>query len=465
MKKLTAQMATMMFSRFVTLFSSMLSGVIVARYFGVDVYGIYAIASVFLSTIAIFFDCGFDLAFISMASKDEKNFKYYFGNSLLIKVFAIFIAFIVAIIVPKFIGYDMEVRKLILLLFVSVLLPTINSTFITELQIKGKIAWVAIMNIIRSFLYLGAAIIILIIEGDIYSYCLFQSLAAIIIMIIFIIILEDRRIRIKLSLILSLLKEVTSFGISTYLHIMYQRIPIMLLTYYAPAVQIGLFDAANRITNSAYQSISAIEGATIPAMFKANNEDKESISPIFVNIITFIGLLAFYVCSTFVILGDEIIIFLYGIEYSEAANIFKILSFSIFILFFAPAFGSLISASGAIKKKIKLQIIILIVCIISVFPLVLNLNGVGVALSNLIVAITTLIVYSLYVCKNFNINKGDILLVLIKFAICTALTSVILILLGNTSLHVIVKIIISGIVYIGVVGIFFRKNIKGVIKG
>lgn len=397
MSKLKLNMVTIMVSKIITISLSMLAGALIARGYGVEIYGKYAVATIFLYFFYMVFDCGFDLSFISLSSHKMEKIKEYFSNSIILKVIVVAISFIVTATIVKFTNYPEDVQRLILVLFIPVILPVINATHLTYFQIQGKFRAMSLMNVYRAILFLITTLAVLKFNGSLLELAIAQSVSTIIVTGTFFIITRDIQYTFSLSTVRELLKEQGPFAVSALLTNLYLRAPLLYMTSAVLPVQTAYFDSSNKITNSMQQGISSIDSSLIPALFTAvKNGNVKNLNQLILEIFSFITAIALYSSTTIFVFSDDIILLLYGTSFEPAAKILRILSINLLVVSFAPLFGSLIVAKGLVKQKTVLQTISLMITIVCSLKLIPKFDVSGVAVTLTIASAFLLLSYFIY---------------------------------------------------------------------
>lgn len=397
MSQLKLNMVTIMVSKIITISLSMLAGVLIARGFGVESYGKYAVATIFLYFFYMVFDCGFDLSFISLSSQKREKTEEYFSNSIILKVIVVAISFLVTAAIVRLTNYPEDIQSLILLLFIPVILPVINATHLTYFQIQGKFMAMSLMNVYRALLFLITTLAVLKLGGTLFDLAIAQSISTIVVTGTFFALTRKNRFTFSLPIVRELMKEQGPFAVSALLTNLYLRAPLLYMTKAVVPVQIAFFDASNKITNSMQQGISSIDSSLIPSLFKAvKKRDFQNLNLLILEIFSFITAIALYSSSTIFIFSDDIIQFLYGASFAPAAIILRILSINLLIVSFAPLFGTLIVAKGLIKQKTVVQVMSLLITIISSLVLIPRFGVAGVAVTLTVATAFLFVSYLLY---------------------------------------------------------------------
>lgn len=397
MSRMKLNMVTIMVSKFVTISLSMLAGILIARGFGVEIYGKYAVATIFLFFFYMVFDCGFDLSFISLTSKHREKVEEYFSNSIFLKVIVVIITFLSTIIITRYTGYSNEVQKLIVLLFIPIIVPVINATHLTYLQIQCKFITMSLMNVFRALLFLLATLVVIKSGGTLSDLAIAQSIATLVITGVFFMITRKTRFTFSVTIIRELLHEQRPFAVSALLTNLYLRTPLLYMTGAVASEQIALFDASNKITNSLQQGISSVDGSLIPSLFAAVKQgEQDKLNHLILEIFSFVAAIVLFCSSTIYFFADDIILLLYGVSFAKAATIMKILSVNLLIISFAPLFGTLIIAKGLAKEKTILQIISLLITVTAMLILIPKYGTAGVAITLTLSSAFLLISYLIY---------------------------------------------------------------------
>jgi len=461
MSKLKLNMVTIMVSKIITISLSMLAGILIARGFGIESYGKYAVATIFLFFFYMVFDCGFDLSFISLSSKKREKTEIYFSNSIILKVFVIAVSFLFIAAIVRLTNYPEDVQHLILLLFVPIILPVLNATHLTYLQIQGKFLSMSLMNVYRALLFLITTLAVLKLGGTLFELAIAQSISTIVVTGTFFIITRKCQFTFSLAIIRELMKEQVPFAVSSFLTNLYLRAPLLYMTKAVVPVQIALFDSSNKITNSMQQGISSIDSSLIPSLFAAvKKRDVNNLNMLIHEIFSFITAIALYSSSTIYIFSDDIIQFLYGSSFAPAAIILRILSINLLIVSFAPLFGTLIVAKGLIKQKTVVQVISLLITVVSSLILIPRFGVAGVAVTLTISTVFLFVSYLIYAHMTIDFLLFPLVVSFFRFSILLSITVACYYQLKTfTHAHFLISMLIGSVVYlIGSLWLLSKKN-------
>lgn len=439
-----------MVSKIITISLSMLAGILIARGFGVESYGKYAVATIFLFFFYMLFDCGFDLSFISLSAHKREKTEEYFSNSIILKVIVVAISFLCIATIVRFTHYPIDVQHLILLLFIPIIFPVINATHLTYLQIQGKFRAMSLMNVYRSLLFLITTLAVLKLGGTLFELAIAQSISTIVVTGTFFVLTRKTRFTFSLPIVRELIKEQGPFAVSAFLTNLYLRAPLLYMTKSVVPAQTAYFDASNKITNSLQQGISSIDSSLIPALFRAaKKDDSNDLNILIFDIFSFITAIAFYTSSTIFIFSDNIIQLLYGESFSQAAVTLRILSINLILVSFAPLFGTLIIAKGLVKQKNVLQAISLLITAISSLFLIPRFGISGVAVTLTVSSTFLLTSYILYSHIKIHFLLLPLAKILLRFSVLLSATIICYYLLTTlTHANFLIPLTIGSIIYL-----------------
>lgn len=459
MSNLSVNMLVIMSSKIITISIAMITGVFVARKLGVDTFGAYSAATILLYFIYMVFDCGFDLSFISLASQSREKTDDYFFNSLLLKSLFILVAFVFVYLGTPYLSYPDNIQQLILLFFIPIILPAINATHLTYLQIHEKFMTIAFLNMCRSILILVFSIVALMISSDIIYLGIAQNMVACIITVMFFLSTQQAKWSFSKMIMIELVREQKPFALSTLLNSFYTRAPLVYMTRIVSPAESGIFEAANKLTNSLRQGISSVDSALIPKLFVSVKSGRiDATNRIIVEVFSFISAVSLFCSISIYFFAEDIIDLLYGPEFIEAAVILKILSLNLLVFSFAPLFGTLISACSLIRQKTVLQLITLVITIVAGCYLIPRYGNIGAAITSTVTSLTLLVIYAVYSriklhYRVFPLVKTVVLYSILMSAVYSIYSTVTI----NTNLHFLIVGMLGAILYISVAVILLKR--------
>src|SRR3989304_4027149 len=138
--------------------------VILARYLGVEGYGIYALALSFVGLFGHIFDGGLNLLLMREMSKENTDRPQLFGHILAGKIFLGFIILVAIILLAVALGYQQTVLLSIIIYGISMFFLSFSNTFRSIFIAMGRTEFEGVLLILNRLLLLGGIILFAILK-------------------------------------------------------------------------------------------------------------------------------------------------------------------------------------------------------------------------------------------------------------------------------------------------------------
>ena len=212
----------LMIAKLFSMVSSALVAIFIARYYGVSIYGAYTTAIAFTTFICTFTDLGLDSYMLKECSRNLDNLNKLYRNVMTIKLIILLITSILIVLLSNLVGYEGDIKKLIIILLPNIMITYIINTFFVIMQVKGRLHINAKIQISQNALIIIVALLTIIFKFNIYLYSLLQSIISIIVLCIYVYISNMKfKPSIKYSKII--IKGSILFGLSSLLYIIYYK--------------------------------------------------------------------------------------------------------------------------------------------------------------------------------------------------------------------------------------------------
>jgi O-antigen/teichoic acid export membrane protein len=223
------------------------------------------------------------------------------------------------------------------------------------------------------------------------------------------------------------------------------NIDVVMLGFYEGAKEIGFYSASQKIVNLLYVLPSILAISTFPTISKLISQKEEKrANKLFERSLTLSLLIALPLSIGGVLLGEQLITFLYGMEYLPAAPAFMILIFTPLLIFPGMLIGNYIFAHNKQKQIAPFVIAGALINVILNALFIPKWSVVGCAIAT----IGAQIIYNgaiLVLAKRIGVFK--IIKNLPNIFISTLVMGVFIIIMKMIGVHILINILISIIVY------------------
>lgn len=329
LKTTTKGMVWTTFSMVIRSVVSLLQVSILTRYLDKSEFGLIAIATVFIGFTQIFLDLGLSNGIMHKQDITSKQYSSLFWLN-------IFTGIILTLILIAFIPLianaynDNSLIPILSFLSLTIFFSSLGSQHRTVQQKEMRFKYIAIIEIVCSFLTMILAVILAIHGYGVFSLVYSTLFNAILNNLLFLIIglYNSRNIRLyfRLQDTYPFLKiGVFSLGTSV-LDYFTREIDIIFISATYGKDILGLYSLCKKLIIALYNAINPIITKVLTPLFAKIQTDKSRIKNVYYNLIETLSLTNFPLYFLVSIFSTGILYFIYGEEYKEGAIILSILS-------------------------------------------------------------------------------------------------------------------------------------------
>lgn len=397
-------MSWLMVSQIVASICGFIWTILIARYLGVNDYGIMGFAISLTTMLALTCDLGVSTHIVRHVATDYNSVEKYLGNAIPLKSLFSIGTFILTVIILILMKSD-EITIIVSLLFT---LEMIIKSFISFLHggfqafEEGKFQ--GITNTLLNVILLIFLFISIFDNLGLFGITISYLLANFVTLICTYYLFQKHIAKPKLEFDKSFCKKITllsiPFAITSILYTIYYSIDIVMLTQFIGNYATGIYNATYKLISVLTLFYTVYTAVIFPVMSKFFKNNKKLLLISYEKSIKYLMLVIIPIAMSTVYYSTEIIQLIYGHEYDAAAPVLSILIWTVCLLFVSGASNTLLNASHKEVTVTKIY------AIAALFNVVLNLflipkySYIGAAVSTvlsdvLIVAIQTYVIYKL----------------------------------------------------------------------
>lgn len=308
----------------VTIFS-IVSVNILTRYLGVEGYGRLTIIFAYLSFWQMFTDFGLLNVLVREMAQNEKEKREIFHNAFTFRLVLSLSVIVVAVIIARFLNYDLPVKNGIVLMGMAFIFQAVNMSFISFFQnqyqmYKGVIAdtigkliillgiyYVAKNNF--GFLPIMLAYAVGNIINVLWSYLYAAKLMPV-------------KFAFNFALWKRLMKEALPIGLMGVFGYLYFRSDALILSLMKSSYDVGIYGPTYKIFEILIVMPSFLTGAAFPAIAQFYHSDKERLQKIVQKIFNFLVSVSIPLGIAGFLLAEKILILISGGGEFIANNVF-----------------------------------------------------------------------------------------------------------------------------------------------
>lgn len=441
--------------------------ILLARYLGVDNYGILGFAVSITGILGVIDDLGISTYIVRQISTDYESAPKYLGNTIPLKALFGGIKLILTFIILVLLNVNQFTIFITLLFSIETILISYVNTLYGSFQAfeKGKYQGIGIilMNTTTLIFILISIFADLGLEGVTFAYIL----ANLINLIYAYYVLNKHIVKPKYEFDWDFCKKVTllsiPFAVTGILYSIYYSIDIVMLTNMVGDYATGIYNATYKLISVLNLFYSVYTAVIFPVMSKLFKNDKKLLIISYEKSIKYLMLIIIPIAIGTMFYSLDIIQLIYGHKYDQAASVLSILIWTVCLLFISGASNNLLNASHREVTVTKIYAIAAVFNVVLNFFMIPHFSYNGAAITTvlsdvLIVVLQTYVIYKLGHRPSKNLYSE-----LIKIIIGSAVLGIALYFLN---LNMWIAIPVGIIIYFAVITLlkFFDDDDKYVIR-
>lgn len=344
---------------------------IAAQYLGVNGFGIINSALAITAIVGVVIDLGMGLLVTREVSRNPRLAEKYFGNVLFIKSVSTLISLIVLSILVVGLNYGIDAVIVTYVIMFAYVLSSFNGLFNNMFQAFEVIKYQSIGSIIGSTVMVLSAFVALELKLNVVIFSFLYVIVNLSILAYNLLIFRKMgftpRLLIDVPFAVGLIREALPFAITGVLTSLYFWGSTIILSLQGGNDAVGWYNAAYRLILALLFIPSSFNNSLFPIMSRYFVQSPDSLrlsfeklskAMVFMGIPLSIG--TFFVAS-------QLILLIYGNQYSNSIVLLKILSMSILLIFSRNAFERLLEASNRQSTVMR------IFAVSTLFGLILNI--------------------------------------------------------------------------------------------
>lgn len=430
----------------------------IARYLGVNDYGILSFAISFTVLLGMGTDIGMSTFATREISKDKSSTNKFINNVIPFKTVLSIILFIFTALILFLLGYDQLTIEVSLIISIETIFLCMLKFIAGVFQAHEDVKINSIGDMIASLLLLIFTFITIFFDLGLKSIALSYTLAYLIYMIIMSYELVKHYGVPKFEIDWSFWKETAKksipFGLSIFFYTVYFSIDVVMIQMIAGDYATGLYNSAYKVISVFAAFYVIYQYVIFPLMSKLYAEDTNLLKISFESSFKYSLLILLPLCIGVYYYSPYIINLIYSSQYALASPAMQILIWTVVFLFINGVATSLLNSIG---KEVSVTKIYLVAAI---FNIVLNYltipvwSYIGASVTTVLSEILILVLMMYSISKTEYKPDLSLLKTIVKLVICGIILAIVLYLL-NVSLWLAIPI--GLIVYIA--ALFITRTI------
>lgn len=341
------------------------------HYLGTEKFGWYTTAISFLQFVGILTDFGMTPVTAQMLSEPLVDRTKTLRNLLTFRLVTSVVALTIAPAIALFFPYPVEVKIAISFSTLSFLAIALNQVFLGWYQSKLTMHIHALGEVLGK-LFLVIGIWILIYQRQSFLPIMMMVTASSILFTTVLYLAIRREASLGLAFDFDMWKKIIiklwPISISIIFNVVYLRGDTLILPFYRPQTDIGLYGAAYRVVDVLTQSAMMLMGLFLPLLAHAwSHSHKEEFRQNYQRAFDTMMLMGLPLIVSTYILADQIILFVAPESFAAAGPILRILTLTVGGVFFGAIYGHLAVAINKQKATIWIYVSTAILTLIGYF--------------------------------------------------------------------------------------------------
>lgn len=397
-------MSWLLISQIITSICGFIWTILMARYLGVEEYGIFGFAVSLTGILCILFDLGIGIHSVRHIATNYDSAPKYLGNAIPLKGLFSICGFVIIFIVLVLMRAD-ELTIIVTLLFaieqiIKKFVELMNATFQAFEEGKYQGILNTLMNVILFIFIIIAIYCDLRLYGIAFAYILSNILA----LIYGYYILNKHIAKPNYEFDKTFCKNITlaaiPFAATAILTSIYYSIDMVMLTNMVGSYATGIYNATYKLISVLTLFYGIYTAVIFPVMSKFYKNDEKMLLVSYEKSIKYLMLVIIPLAIATMFYSTDIIHLIYGHEYKAADSVLSILIWTVCLLFISGAGNTLLNASYKEVSVTKIYFVAAIFNVVLNLLLIPYLSYIGAAITTvlsdvLIVVIQSYVIYKL----------------------------------------------------------------------
>lgn len=397
-------MSWLLVSQIITSIFAFIWTILLARYLGVNDYGILGFAVSTTAMLGVIDDLGISTHIVRHIATNYDSASKYLGNALPLKIIFSSLKIIVTIIVLIVMGKNEFTITITLLFSLEMIFKSyislLNGSFQAFEKAKYQGIGTTIMNTNTLFFILISIYTDLGLMGVVFSYILANFLA----LVYEYYVLNKYIVKPKYQLDLEFCKKITllslPFAVTGILYTIYYSIDVVMLSSMVGDYATGIYNATYKLISILTLFYSVYTAVIFPVMSRYFVDDESMLLVSFEKSVKYLMMIIIPLAVGMVFYSTDVIHLIYGHEYDAAASVLSILIWTVCLLFISGAANTLLTASHKELSVTKIYAVAAIFNIVLNFFMIPHFSYYGAAITTvlsdvLIVCLQSYLIYRL----------------------------------------------------------------------
>lgn len=337
-------------SKYINIFLGIAFSAVLSRILSPNDYGVVAIVSVFTTFFIVLSNCGLGIVIIQNKDFNQKDIDSLFSFSVLLGVGLSIVFCLVSYPISRFYN-DSVYIPICLILSISIFFNTINAVPDGLLRKEKKFLLIGIRLIVVSVLTYGLTIFFALAKFKYYALVLQSVISS---LLIFFWNLKNVKVHFTFKIDWSVLKKIAGYSgynfLFNFVNYFSRNLDKLMIGKVLGNEELAQYNKAYHFMLYPVQNLTNIITPVLHPILSDYQNDKKYIYEQYIKVVKILSLLGVFVTAVCFCCCKEIILILYGNQWSSAVFCFKYLSLAIWTQMIGGTAGSLFNTLGDTKK-------------------------------------------------------------------------------------------------------------------
>lgn len=307
-----------------------------ARYVGAEGVGNISTANALNGLLVLVVGPGLDTLLIRDVAADKTKAKTYVGNIFFLRGMLSILFLLLTVAVTKIVTYPADTVRIIYAYTMVYLFDLLAEIPASVFRASEHMEYEAGIQVIRDLINISLSLFAIYLGWSLLSIALISALAQAIKLLLMMILLYRRFVRPDFSIsgrtIKSLLISSLPFGLLVILHTIHAQLGILIISLYKGADAVGIYSVANSLIGMLLLLPAAFSAAIFPTMSSFYANAKQDLRHFYRICFKYLLIVGFPLGLGAILVGDKVLLLVYGDDFTGSAAVLRILAISLFTL-------------------------------------------------------------------------------------------------------------------------------------
>ena len=407
--------------------------IILARYLGVEGYGIYALALSFIGLFGQLFDGGLNYLLMRDTARKVADRQQLLGRVLAGKVIMGVIVIFGIVCLAIVLAYPEDAFYSIIIYGVAMLVLSFANTFRAVFLALERAEFEGLLLILNRFLLLGGVTFCIVLNIGIPKIMTAYLISALITLwlgnYLCKRIFYSPSWDVDYKSIKGLFKKAMPFAVGAMMAEIFFNIDNVMISKMVGLESVGYYNASYKLSYSGVLFANTMTLAIYPFLSKNWLEGKDKVFIVFGQFFKILIILSMAISLMVAILANNIIMIVFGKEFEESIALLQILVFTLPPFYLVHLTNRTLDAIGEQRFKANTMIAGVIINVVLNFILIYKFKAVGASIATVVTSIFIVVVHTIFLRRRMEFSSIGV--PFIKIPVCLIGMSAVILLLKD----------------------------------